>query len=65
MVWIEFIICVVIVIAASNVLSRYADVIAERTVQCPNKRLEKPVAGAPKCIKGGCSDRCKQVIIKA
>ena len=31
MVWIEFIICVVIVIAASNVLSRYADVIAEKT----------------------------------
>jgi cation:H+ antiporter len=31
MVWFEFIICVVIVIAASNVLSRYADVIAEKT----------------------------------
>ena len=31
MIWIEFIICVVIVIAASNVLSRYADVIAEKT----------------------------------
>jgi cation:H+ antiporter len=31
MVWIEFIICVIIVIAASNVLSRYADVIAEKT----------------------------------
>lgn len=31
MVWIEFIICVVIVIAASNVLSRYADAIAEKT----------------------------------
>jgi len=31
MVWVEFIICVVIVIAASNVLSRYADVIAEKT----------------------------------
>jgi cation:H+ antiporter len=30
-IWIEFIICVVIVIAASNVLSRYADVIAEKT----------------------------------
>ena len=31
MVWIEFIICVVIVIVASNVLSRYADAIAEKT----------------------------------
>jgi len=31
MVWIEFIICVVIVVAASSVLSRYADVIAEKT----------------------------------
>lgn len=31
MVWIEFIICVAIVIAASNVLSRYADAIAEKT----------------------------------
>ncbi len=31
MVWVEFIICVVIVIVASNVLSRYADAIAEKT----------------------------------
>lgn len=31
MVWIELIICVGIVIAAANVLSRYADVIAEKT----------------------------------
>ncbi|NTU64285.1 MAG: sodium:calcium antiporter [Chloroflexi bacterium] len=31
MVWIEFIICVIVVIAASNILSRYADVIAEKT----------------------------------
>ncbi len=31
MVWVEFLICVVIVIAASNVLSKYADVIAEKT----------------------------------
>jgi len=31
MVWLEFIICVVIVIVASNVLSRYADAIAEKT----------------------------------
>ena len=31
MVWLEFIICVAIVITASNVLSRYADVIAEKT----------------------------------
>jgi len=31
MVWIELIICVVIVIAAANVLSRYADAIAEKT----------------------------------
>ena len=31
MVWVEFIICVAIVIAASNFLSRYADVIAEKT----------------------------------
>jgi cation:H+ antiporter len=31
MVWIEFIICVAIIIAASNVLSRYADAIAEKT----------------------------------
>ena len=31
MVWIEFITCVVVVIAASNVLSRYADAIAEKT----------------------------------
>ncbi len=31
MVWIEFVVCVAIVIAASNVLSRYADVIAEKT----------------------------------
>jgi cation:H+ antiporter len=31
MIWIEFIICVAIVIAASNILSRYADVIAEKT----------------------------------
>ncbi len=30
-VWIEFIICVAIVIAASNVLSHHADVIAEKT----------------------------------
>lgn len=31
MLWIQFIICVVIVVAASSVLSRYADVIAEKT----------------------------------
>ncbi len=31
MVWLEFLICVVIVIAASKVLSKYADVIAEKT----------------------------------
>ena len=31
MVWIEFLICVVIIIAAANILSRYADVIAEKT----------------------------------
>jgi cation:H+ antiporter len=31
MVWIEFIICVVIIIAAANILSRYSDVIAEKT----------------------------------
>ena len=31
MLWVEFIICVVIVVAASSVLSRYADVIAEKT----------------------------------
>jgi cation:H+ antiporter len=31
MVWIEFVVCVAIVFAASNVLSRYADVIAEKT----------------------------------
>jgi cation:H+ antiporter len=31
MVWLEFLICAAMVIAASNVLSRYADVIAEKT----------------------------------
>jgi cation:H+ antiporter len=31
MLWIQFIICVIIVVAASSVLSRYADVIAEKT----------------------------------
>jgi cation:H+ antiporter len=31
MLWIQFVICVVIVVAASSVLSRYADVIAEKT----------------------------------
>jgi cation:H+ antiporter len=31
MLWIQFLICVVIVVAASSVLSRYADVIAEKT----------------------------------
>jgi cation:H+ antiporter len=31
MLWIQFIICVVIVVAASSVPSRYADVIAEKT----------------------------------
>jgi cation:H+ antiporter len=31
MLWIQFILCVVIVVAASSVLSRYADVIAEKT----------------------------------
>jgi len=31
MVWLEFLICVAIVIAASNMLSKYADVIAEKT----------------------------------
>ncbi len=31
MLWIQFIICVVIVVAASSILSRYADVIAEKT----------------------------------
>ncbi len=31
MVWLEFFICVIMVIAASNVLSKYADVIAEKT----------------------------------
>jgi len=30
MAWLEFIVCAVIVIAASYVLSRYADVIAEK-----------------------------------
>src|SRR5512139_887427 len=31
MLWIQFIVCVIIVVAASSVLSRYADVIAEKT----------------------------------
>jgi cation:H+ antiporter len=31
MLWIQFILCVIIVVAASSVLSRYADVIAEKT----------------------------------
>jgi cation:H+ antiporter len=31
MLWIQFIICVIIVVAASSLLSRYADVIAEKT----------------------------------
>jgi cation:H+ antiporter len=31
MLWIQFIICVIIVVAASSVLSRYADIIAEKT----------------------------------
>ncbi len=31
MLWIQFLICVIIVVAASSVLSRYADVIAEKT----------------------------------
>ena len=31
MLWIQFVICVVIVVAASSRLSRYADVIAEKT----------------------------------
>ncbi|CAG0929525.1 hypothetical protein TFLX_01336 [Thermoflexales bacterium] len=31
MLWLQFLICVVIVVAASSVLSRYADVIAEKT----------------------------------
>jgi hypothetical protein len=48
MIWIEFIVCVAIVIAASNGLSRYAEVIAEKTVQRTNIESEKPVAGDPK-----------------
>ena len=31
MLWIQFLICVIVVVAASSVLSRYADVIAEKT----------------------------------
>src|SRR5512139_1685620 len=31
MLWIQFITCVIVVVAASSVLSRYADVIAEKT----------------------------------
>ena len=31
MLWIQFLVCVIIVVAASSVLSRYADVIAEKT----------------------------------